>query len=342
MKKVLLFSTLVVLAFAACKATYNPHTAFDPKLTPAAPDYSRPENWAALPTRFDVADLTPSPSLKDMQDTALVDVFFLHPTTLTESRKEWEVWNGDLTDEKLNKKTDNSPIKYQASAFNGAGRIYAPRYRQAHLYSFFTKDKATAAQALDTAYTDVVAAFRYYIKHWNQGRPFIIASHSQGSRHAMLLLKQEIENTPLKKQLVAAYLAGWPVPQNYFATIPPCESPDQTGCFCSWRTYERKYGLKNAAQPDITCTNPILWKTGTNCYAPKSLNKGAVVYDFEKVLPQICDAEPYKGILLCSKPKFRGSFLIRTKNYHPGDINLYYMNVRENAALRADVFLKQK
>ena len=32
------------------------------------------------------------------------------------------------------------------------------------------------------------AAFQYYLEHYNNGRPFIIASHSQGTYHAKRLI----------------------------------------------------------------------------------------------------------------------------------------------------------
>jgi hypothetical protein len=330
---------IIAIAFllAQCRS-YNPKMAFDPAVTPPATRYADPANWAALPTKTDMADRTPTAALKNQQDSAAVDVFFLHPTMLNEKTKGGDVWNGDLANAKLNKKADESSILYQATAFNAAGRVYAPRYRQAHIYSFRTKDKVSAARALDTAYNDVVAAFEYYLKHYNNGRPFIIAGHSQGALHAKRLIRDRIENTQLSSQLVAAYIVGWQVERDYFKKMPPCTTPEQTGCYCSWRTFERNFGLKNATQKEVVCTNPMLWTITEGDLAPKSLHKGAVLYGFKSVTPNICDAEVYKGVLLCTRPKFKGSFLLRTKNYHPGDINLYYMHVRENAELRAQQF----
>ena len=48
----------------------------------------------------------------------------------------------------------------------------------------------------------------------------------------------------------------------------------------------------------------------------------------------------HNSILWTSKPKFRGSFLYRTSNYHKGDFNLFYLNVRENVATRISSFWK--
>ena len=73
-----------------------------------------------------------------------------------------------------------------------------------------------AINAFATAYADIKAAFEYYLKNYNHGRPIIIASHSQGSTHALHLLKDYFENKPLQKQLVAAYIVGMTIPTEFF------------------------------------------------------------------------------------------------------------------------------
>ena len=99
-------------------------------------------------------------------------------------------WNASFDDERTNKKTDEGTIHFQASAFNEAGFVYAPRYRQAHLHAYFTEDSLSARLAFDKAYADIRAAFLYYMDHFNQGRPIIIAAHSQGTTHAIRLLQE--------------------------------------------------------------------------------------------------------------------------------------------------------
>lgn len=331
----------LALFFSAC-AGVKPHGIFNDSKAPLLPDYSNLATWAAHPDKQDPSDQTPCPSLQQNQDSAAVDVFFLHPTTYTGSSKHETRWNADVKDEKTNRKTDQSAILFQASIFNSAGRVFAPRYRQAHLNSFYTKDKQSAQKALDVAYSDIKAAFAYYLEHWNGGRPFILAAHSQGAFHVMKLLRDEIENTPLRQRLVVAYAVGYPLPKDYFKQLKPCESAEETGCYCTWRTFNRKFGLKKAHETTVVCTNPLTWNTQEGVRVPLSANKGGVVRPFCAVYPQIADAEVYKGVLLCQKPRFPGSFLVRSKNYHVGDLNLYYMNVRENAQVRAKVFLSKK
>jgi hypothetical protein len=329
----------LLLLFESC-STVKPSGHFNPEQIPEAPNYSNLSNWAAHPQKEDPADRIPCATIKNEQSTAAADVFFIHPTTYTGADKHQNKWNAALDDEKINNKTDNTSILFQASIFNGAGRVFAPRYRQAHLNSFFTKtDTLSAKLAIKLAYSDVKEAFEYYLKHWNNGRPFIIAGHSQGGLHTMYLLKELIEKSPLRKQLVVAYAVGYPIPDTFFKYIKPCQTPNETGCFCTWRTFERNYALKKMTNSNIVCNNPLTWSTIEGQYAPHSLNKGGVVRPFCAIYPALSDAEIYKGVLISKKPKFPGSRLMRTHNYHPGDLNLYYMNIRENAQDRVKFFL---
>lgn len=339
-----LLGFLLVILFCACSV--RPKGTFDVNKIPPPPDYSRLDNWAAHPDKNDPADRTPLPEIKRIDNDAPVDILYFYPTTYTGSKRGENKWNADVRDRKVNKKTDGSAILFQASIFNGVGRVFAPRYRQAHLRVFFNKRKQESGKAaLAVAFTDIEAAFSYYLENWNQGRPFIIAAHSQGALHAMNLIKKRIEGTELQSLLVAAYIVGWPVQKEFFKKLQPCQNPDQTHCFCSWRTWNREYVLRRKKRrqlnSEILCTNPLCWTTTEGQYAPKTLNLGGVVRPFTKVYPNITDAEVYQGVLLARKPKFKGSILFRRKNYHIGDLNLYYMNVRENARLRTEAYFRQ-
>ena len=234
-----LFCLIALFLYSSCSSV-RPAGSFSVSKEPALPDYSDMYYWAAHPDKKDKADRTPEKHLVNNQQKAKVDVFFLHPTTYTGSRGQ-DQWNAPVNDRKLNKKTDKTAILHQASIFNGSGRVYAPRYRQAHLHAYFTSKKDAADKAFDLAYRDVKAAFEYYLENNNNGRPVIIASHSQGTAHAGRILKEFFDGKPMQKQLVAAYLVGLPVPADYFEYIKACETPEQTGCFCSWRiwNYER-------------------------------------------------------------------------------------------------------
>lgn len=302
-------------------------------------DYSKEKYWAALPTKDDPSDLDPG-GLPVPKNTD-IDIFFLYPTSFL-SHKDRDLWNASLENNKVNNKTDRSSIKYQASVFNQVGQVYAPRYRQAHIHAYYSSEKQRAMKAFDLAYQDVKGAFQYYLDHYNQGRPIIIAGHSQGTTHGMRLVKEFFDGTPLQDRLVVAYLAGIPIPQGYYEHLKPCNSPDDLSCVNSWRTFKYGYVPRYVAnEKPMIVTNPISWTCDTT-YVPRSSNKGAVLRKFEGGgLTGITDAQIHKNVLWVHKPKFPGSFLYRSNNFHIADFNFFYFDIRQNAIHRKERFLEK-
>lgn len=304
------------------------------------PDYSDLNYWAASPFKYDASDNVPKDIIDNSKDS-LADVFFIYPTSYTD-RKMPDGWNADIDDEKINEKTDNGAILYQASVFNKYCRVFAPRYRQASLVAFYTSDKKAAETALNLAYEDVKNAFEYYLENYNHRRPIIIASHSQGTWHAGKLLKEFFEGKPLQKQLICAYIIGLPVFENYFSELKPCEDSAATGCFVSWRTFEEGYKAPYIQKEKLKAfvVNPLTWTMDTT-RAPADLDKGGVLRNFNKVIPGLVHAQIHGNVLWVNKPKFFGSIFLRTKNYHIADYNLFYENIRENVGTRINAFLKK-
>jgi len=330
----LLIGFLVLALFSSCSDKYLTYRRlYQFKSEDKKPDYSNLDYWAAHPLKWDPSDSIPKPLRKEKRDT-LVDVFFLHPTIYTMELKDSSL-NAGIDDAYLNAKTDYSSILYQASVFNQHARVYAPRFREAHISAYFPKDTLAALKAFDLAYEDVKTAFEYYLKNYNHGRAIIIASHSQGSTHALRLLKDYFENKSLQKQLVAAYVIGMVIPGNSFSSLQMCEDSLQTGCVCGWRTFREGYKAPyvKAEKAFSLVTNPITWKTDSQ-YAHKKTNTGSVLLKFNKIYKRTTGAQIYEGIIWVKRPKFPWSFLYSTKNYHVGDINLYYMNIRENVGQR--------
>lgn len=306
----------------------------------ANPDYSNLNYWAAHPWKTDPSDSIPKPLRKNFVKDSLVDVFFLHPTTLTD--KNDSSWNANINDAAINAKTDYSSILYQASVFNQSCRVFAPRYRQAHYRTFFIDEKA-AAPYFDLAYEDVKAAFEFYLQHYNGGRPIIIASHSQGTKHAARLLKEFFEGKMLQNKLVCAYIIGLPIPQNYFTTIPACNNAKGTGCIVSWRSFKNGYTEPNFVAKEnfkAVIVNPLTW-TNDTLPITASHNKGGVLLKFNKVVPKVVSAQIHGNVLWSSKPNVPGKILFNKKNYHAGDINLFYLNIRENVRERIGAFWKR-
>jgi hypothetical protein len=322
---------------------------------PAAPDYSRPDTWAAWPGRPSGADARPpgignAPLSPDVQ----ADVFFIHPTTYLKGDE-----NNARFDEPGSPMTqiDSGVLRFQASAFNGCCRIYAPRYRQASIGTFSHPADAASQAAYQLAYSDVLRAFDYYIAHENQGRPFIIASHSQGSLHAARLLQERIAGKALLKQMVAAYVVGFYVPQDIErAGIPECRAAEQTGCVIVWNTVkegasDRKRQESRFAWIDgryqmlgtrkLVCVNPLNWSADGEASA--DLNMGALPgvrggAELRAVVPGLtgarCDgASLYISIPLAERSGFVDP-LTMLGSYHIFDYNIFYTNIRINAEQR--------
>ncbi len=341
MQKSLRFLLLILLTCACNKNMYVVKDTFESSPIPVIPDYSNPAHWASLPDKADAADSIPKKSnLINLQSTAKADVFFVHPTIFTDEPHNQFHWNADVNDAGLNHQTQTTAILNQASIFNGSCRIYAPYYRQAHLYAFYTPAKEDGAKALDLAYQDVKSAFEYYLTYFNKDRPIIIASHSQGSYHCERLLKDYFDGKELQKKLVVAYLAGRAIRPDAFPHIFPTQNPDETGVWASWNTWARGYYPNDYERyfRKSLSTNPLLWNSSED-FAPKELNHGGVALHFTYA-PNIVDAQNHQGILWINKPYFKGRWLIRTKRWHRADMNFFYVNIRENVALRIEKFLQ--
>lgn len=325
----------------------TPSAPFDEALTPPPPDYDDAASWSALPEREDAADAAPEGHAAVDQRTARVDVFYVHPTSAVGSE-----WNASTTDPTLNDATDRLATGIQATAFNGCCAVYAPRYRQANGSAFF-RPGADGDRAMAVAYGDVKRAFESFQRRRGPGRPFMLASHSQGTVMLERLLFDELAGKPAAKDLVAAYLVGGRVTVAGLAErapdLPPCQRADDLHCVMAWNTRSPDFvpTTFELARPDARprlCTNPLTWRLD-GAFAPASANLGAVFLETmdRSVRPAFADARCVDGVLQVSqvKPRPRDvasrvlDLVMGSGNYHPVEYQLFFMNLRENATLRA-------
>ena len=308
---------------------------------PSPPSYLKPESWALNPV------LSPSQepalpkrrrrSLHAIQSDTIADVFFIHPTMLLDG----SAWNADVSDENMNASVDLWPIRHQASAFSSAGRVFAPRYRQAHVRIFSLGDSLSWAAA-EVAYADVRRAFEVYLEQWNDGRPIVLAGHSQGSFHGRRLIQEFFDGTALANLLVAAYLPGMDMYASEFDDVPLCLEPTQVGCLCTWMTYGRGYLphwlLRKRQSPNFTAvlvTHPVTWsQTVTSSDYPDHLGVVRPSFRLSKSGAIRGDISP-DGVLWIDHPKVFGGKWLQREDWHSGDINLFWVNVRKNVSTRA-------
>ncbi len=328
-KAIYLFSFFIILI--SCKSTYKTQE-FVKKDIPVIPDYNLEENWAVLPNTY-------SKELKEFSsqemDTLKADVFYVYPTLNTE--KEDLRWNVPINDKKQQNKVLNKTVVFQASAFATAGKLYVPYYRQAHLRSYF-KLKNGGEEALLLAYSDVKKAFEIYLKKYNKGRPIIIASHSQGSTHTKFLLRDFFDGKPLQKQLIAAYVVGTVVKPDLFKTIKPMTEPNKIGGFVGWNTFKKgNYPKKKDKYKGSVTTNPITWNSDKTTELHQ--HKG-FLYSNKKIYNNALKIEITDGLVWSTNPKFPMRFFMSfLKNYHVGDINLFWKDIQVNALLRTNTWL---
>jgi hypothetical protein len=277
----------------------------------------------------DNADWTPN-GLTNKQDSAQVDVFFIHPTTDVTGFKG----NANIDNKAINNQTDDFPIKYQASVFNESCKVYAPRYRQAALHNFFTKNNEKSEQAFDVAYQDVKDAFEYYLKNYNNGKPIIIAGHSQGSMHAQRLLREYFDGKPLQNQLVEAYIIGFPTHENQFQDLKISEKADTFGGYISYSTFGMDSKIISVVPEynNAVSVNPLNWTTNKE-FVSSQENNGSLTRKSNELVKHLFGAKNGNGIVEIQKPG-EGFVPMTMKNYHIYDYSLFYINIRENVALR--------
>lgn len=350
----------LLMALAGCSG--------DSAVTTTGIDYRLPQSWAAMPGIKSSASAIPVGSgLSSLEESAKVDVFYIHPTTYYGT----DVVNASIDNPTANAITD-SMLKVQAASFNSVARIFAPRYRQMALFLFAPNEDALQTP-LNIAYEDIRQAFRYYIENLNQGRPFIIAGHSQGSNHGQRLLIEEVVGKPCADRFVAAWIPGLALPRSMLDTpvgggLAACSTSQQVGCVALWETFGE--GFTNRAawiseqvywspgrQRWVSATldqllfsvNPMTWNEGADV-APASMNLGAVPFgvpgtSFQSVLPALVSVRNDQGYLM-ARPALPEDLFVSGESlmgdaliYHMHDFNLFWMNIRENARERVHAFL---
>jgi len=159
-KRNYLFLAVIFIFFSGCKTKYATKDFIFSEV-PSKPDYSKLKSWAAHPEKNDsIIDLF----YNEDKNSLKADVFYIYPTLLTD--KNDSSWNSDLDNEKQKQQVKNVAIKYQASAWASAGKIYSPYYRQVHYRSFYEPYTSKGGRdAGKIAYNDIKEAFEYYLKY---------------------------------------------------------------------------------------------------------------------------------------------------------------------------------
>lgn len=313
-----------------------------------ATDYSLASHWLALP-------IAPAPAKS-------VDVFYLYPTAWTDTSADPENPHICAIDEPTMLTQAPQAFARQATAFATVGNIFAPFYRQDNGSSV---DRLNIISGVPTL--DGVAAFDYYVKHYNNGRPFILVGHSQGATVLSNLLSGYMSDNPgVYENMVAAYVLGHPITDTYLANNPHLRfatGPDDTGVIISYNTESPDvargtnpvlYGMDAIDGTHILVINPINWARDET---PAAKEEGLGSYMPIQTTPEVVwgRVPPYagatidiaKGVLVCDTVEPKDvplmSAIAKAQGfpegvYHTFDIPFYYADLQANAQNRVDRF----
>ena len=228
----------------------------------------------------------------------------------------------------------------------------------------------TPAELMDFQFreqrTDVYAALDYYFEHYNQGRPFILAGHSQGSLMLKIALCDYFrEHTDYLERMVAAYVIGFSITTDDLEVNPAlkfAEGVDDTGVIVSWNTegLENKNEENAVVLKNAISINPLNWKRD-DTYAPASENIGdripvteqgsIAAIDFNVHKPGLADAQIdlERGVVVSTTlaeeyvtPLVPGmGNVFGSASLHLSDYPAYWDNIQENVQTRIDAFFKK-
>ena len=272
-----LLAGLLVWRDDILEALLDPKIPYAVYRPPPPPDYRQAGAWALLPGPAGPGD----PS---------ANVFFIHPTTFDGGRD----WNGPIGDRRAAAVLSREMIPNYAAPFATSGRVFAPRYRQASLYTSLTMFD-DAIEARQFAYDDIRAAFHNWLSRIGSDGPIVLVGVEQGGFLGARLISEEVARSPaLRRRLAVAYLIDTVAPDDRRddnTALPGCAAPTQVGCLVAWISAPRldfiraerirrrslvwRAGRLTALDNrPILCVNPLLG-IQSDIDAPARLNRGA-------------------------------------------------------------------
>ncbi len=297
---------------------------------PQAVSYADAAHWVALPTNADKP----------------VDVFYLYPTVWAK-RSENDP-NICEIDNKLMLAGGKAAYQKQATAFEITGNVYAPYYRQADAaYCLSISDEEQTKLLDGIPKADVFASLDYYFENYNNGRPFILAGHSQGSNMLLFVLSEYMKEHPdIYKRMVAAYVIGYSVTDEFLQKnthLKFAQGAEDTGVIISYNTEAPNVTEENIVlEKGARAINPITWTTDeTRAEASQSLGariEGSKVENFADAKVDL-----KRGVVTCStvnpEDYYEPDGLFAKGVYHGQDYPFYYYDIEANAQLRANRYL---
>lgn len=295
-------------------------------------DYSEIENWAYC-------------EIENTQKTA--DVFFICPTVYGGSENEHNMRMDDAD----TKKNFLGAVNMEKGIYDEDSRFFAPYYQQAGflVYEMPIEDREPY---LELAYSDVKAAFEYYMENYNEGRPIIIAGFSQGADLSIRLMKDCFADKEKNDLLVACYAIGWSITEEEleeYSHLRFAAGESDTGVIVSFNSEAENINesLMIPAGTKTLAINPLNWKCDESI-ADKSLNDGACFTDYDgNIVTEILHLtgayiDLGRGALkvtdVTPEEYPAGVDLFEDGIYHLYDYQFFYRNLQKNVKVRIEAF----
>ena len=345
---------MIALLFASCADASGDMTVTDGErgtdgsfemreLVGEPSDYSDADNWLNIPEiKYDV------------------DTVYVYPTVYSDSGADAPAIVP--IDNEAMRAGAQSNFAVYSPAYSHCTNVFAPYYRQTNMYTYagLGSDEILEFQHREQR-TDIYAALDYYFEHYNEGRPYILAGHSQGSMMIRVVLREYMQAHPEHYgNMAAAYVLGYSMTTDdleYNPELRFAQGADDTGVVISWNIE----GPGNNDQSNIVVCenavsiNPINWRTDET-YAPAEDNLGtytvsSVTGELEEY-PVKADAQvdTQRGVVICttdglpsiSDRSAASAYYFGPESYHNGDYLFYFDNIKENVKLRSERFLAER
>ena len=303
-------------------------------------DYARGELWVSAPKEASKA----------------ADAFFILPTV---NMKNTEPGNESLAngrDVARFLKTLNAEQGIVADSCN----VFCPLYRQMSVGCYLEANGKAAlvpksgdnmSEYANIAYADVRDAFSHYLENLNGGRPIVLFGYSQGAEMVLRLLADYKGDERLMQRMVAAYVVGSSVTEEYLDKNPElkmAQGPDDTGVIVSFNAVDERCDLTGVGKE--LSINPLNWRTD-DAAAKREQNLGYVRVDTNgdvaEEIPAFCGAyiDKATGKLVVTDLQ-DGDTLYNSDSqyflkgdYHLYDLSLFYRNLQQNVDERTARFL---
>lgn len=301
----------------------------------SAVDYSKSANWVF--------------NENDVKGKA-ADIFVVCSTAIEGDETHF---NMDLEDKEM-RGAFAATTALESGTYGDQVRVFAPYYRQVGLSSCYLSEEERE-KYFNIGFQDIQDAFEYYMEHYNNGRPFILAGYSQGAQVCLELMKENMESRERQDLLVACYAIGWKITDEDIRNYPQIKmatGETDTGVMisydCEAESVKSSFVIPEGVK--VHSINPLNWKTDSTP-ADKSLHKGACIADENCNIVQ--EIDHFTG---CYIDEARGSLKVTDVpiedfsldidifgkgDYHWFDLQFFYNNIRENVSKRIEAYLNK-